>query len=219
MPVKIICCSNTGHYDVAGSMVKEVAVRLRDVLNVSPLATASVKGQPVSADYVLQDGDHLEFVVRAGEKGGLHDLWSEKELIEFLGRKQIDAMRKAGLAFTLQPALTRDEVISWMKWSADKSHDPANTINIGVDVENEQMTFRGKTYPLIRQLALALKCIVDAEGEIRSTGDMRRAYPNEPWEKRLDQTIKRKLLKHCSGVGDVIESVDKKGYRLKLAKA
>ena len=57
-----------------------------------------------------------------------------------------------------------------------------------------------------------------AKGEIRSTGDMRRAYPNEPWEKRLDQTIKRKLLKHCSGVGDVIESVDKKGYRLKLSR-
>ncbi len=79
---------------------------------------------------------------------------------------------------------------------------------------NEQVTFRDKTYSLDRPLAIILKSLVDANGEIRSTGDIKKAHPAEPWEERLDLTIQRKLMKHASGIGGLIESVAKKGYRI-----
>ena len=102
--------------------------------------------------------------------------------------------------------------------AGDRAHEPRQTISVSVDVENEQMTFRGTTYQPDRQLALILKCLLDAHGEIRSTTDIKNTYPNEPWEERLDLTINRKLLTHVSGIGDLIESVTKKGYRINLTK-
>nr|ADY58598.1 hypothetical protein Plabr_0977 [Rubinisphaera brasiliensis DSM 5305] len=61
---------------------------------------------------------------------------------------------------------------------------------------------------------LVLKCLIDARGEVRSTGDIKREFPDEPWEERLDLTIKRKLIPHRSGVGGHVKPVFKRGYRL-----
>ncbi len=111
MPVRITHCSNEAQFALAGHTVAEVAVRLREVFNIPPAAAAYVNGQKVEAGHILQDGDTLEFVAEIGEKGGLHDFWSEREVFELFGPEQVDAMRGAGLKLASQPVLTREEVI------------------------------------------------------------------------------------------------------------
>ena len=213
--VRKVGYSNARYFDIVGLTVQQVTRSLRDLFNIPQNATAWVNGQAVAPSYALQDDDTLEFSRRFGVKGGLHDFWSEKELVELFGHEKFEAMREAGLNFTTQPVLSADEVSSWMKWLADQSQKPRKSPNIIVDVEKEEVTYHGKTYPLDRTLALILKCLLDAHGEIRSTTDIVKAFPDEPWEERLDLTIRRRLLKHPSGIGELIESVPKKGYRIR----
>jgi hypothetical protein len=55
---------------IAGKSVSEVRQALREPLNIDPRALALVNGRDVAASYVLKQGDQLEFVRLAGEKGG-----------------------------------------------------------------------------------------------------------------------------------------------------
>ncbi|MFZ5453935.1 MAG: hypothetical protein ACOZF2_18955 [Thermodesulfobacteriota bacterium] len=55
---------------IAGKSVGEVRQALREPLNIDPRALALVNGRDVAASYVLKQGDQLEFVRLAGEKGG-----------------------------------------------------------------------------------------------------------------------------------------------------
>ena len=54
---------------VAGKAVSEVRQALKEPLNIDPRALALVNGRDVAASYVLKEGDQLEFVRLAGEKG------------------------------------------------------------------------------------------------------------------------------------------------------
>jgi hypothetical protein len=54
---------------IAGKSVGEVRQALREPLNIDPRALALVNGRDVAASYVLKEGDQLEFVRLAGEKG------------------------------------------------------------------------------------------------------------------------------------------------------
>lgn len=54
---------------IAGKSVSEVRQALKEPLNIDPRALALVNGRDVAASYVLKDGDQLEFVRLAGEKG------------------------------------------------------------------------------------------------------------------------------------------------------
>jgi DNA-binding response OmpR family regulator len=135
--------------------------------------------------------------------------------MELFGQERLAAMQQAGLKLARQPVLTRDEVMVWSNWKTGKTHRPTTSANVVVDVENEEVVIRGKTYQLDRTLALIAKCLIDANGEIRSTTDIKNTFPDEAWEDRLDLTINRKLMRHPSGIGDLIESVGKKGYRLR----
>ncbi|MCX5892401.1 MAG: MoaD/ThiS family protein [Deltaproteobacteria bacterium] len=54
---------------VAGKAVGEVRQALKEPLNIDPRALALVNGRDVAAAYVLKEGDQLEFVRLAGEKG------------------------------------------------------------------------------------------------------------------------------------------------------
>ncbi|MFZ5447198.1 MAG: MoaD/ThiS family protein [Thermodesulfobacteriota bacterium] len=54
---------------IAGKSVSEVRQALREPLNIDPRALALVNGRDVAASYILKDGDQLEFVRLAGEKG------------------------------------------------------------------------------------------------------------------------------------------------------
>jgi hypothetical protein len=54
---------------IAGKSVSEVRQALKEPLNIDPRALALVNGQDVAASYILREGDQLEFVRLAGEKG------------------------------------------------------------------------------------------------------------------------------------------------------
>jgi hypothetical protein len=54
---------------IAGKAVGEVRQALREPLNIDPRALALVNGRDVAASYILKEGDQLEFVRLAGEKG------------------------------------------------------------------------------------------------------------------------------------------------------
>jgi hypothetical protein len=54
---------------IAGKSISEVRQALKEPLNIDPRALALVNGLDVAASYILQNGDHLEFVRLAGEKG------------------------------------------------------------------------------------------------------------------------------------------------------
>ncbi len=56
---------------VAGKTVAEVRKALSQALNIHPAAIAIVNGQEVAGNYILHDGEVLEFVRLAGEKGKL----------------------------------------------------------------------------------------------------------------------------------------------------
>jgi hypothetical protein len=54
---------------IAGKAVAEVRQALKEPLNIDPRALALVNGRDAAASYVLKEGDQLEFVRLAGEKG------------------------------------------------------------------------------------------------------------------------------------------------------
>ncbi len=54
---------------IAGKSVAEVRQALKEPLNIDPRALALVNGLDAVASYVLKEGDQLEFVRLAGEKG------------------------------------------------------------------------------------------------------------------------------------------------------
>ena len=56
---------------IAGQSVGEVRQALKEPLNIDPRALALVNGRDAAASYVLKEGDQLEFVRLAGEKGGI----------------------------------------------------------------------------------------------------------------------------------------------------
>ncbi len=55
--------------DLAGRTVGQVRSMLSQVLNIDPAAVPMVDGEQVGEEYVLADGDDLEFVKAAGTKG------------------------------------------------------------------------------------------------------------------------------------------------------
>ena len=67
--IHVSCGASSGNFPVTGRTVKQVGEFLREVLNVDQLSTGLVNGREVGADYILKDGDNLEFLKPAGKKG------------------------------------------------------------------------------------------------------------------------------------------------------
>lgn len=67
--MQVSCGASSGRFPVVGRTVAEVGEFLREVLNVSKLSTGLVNGKEIAGDYVLQEGDVLEFLKPAGKKG------------------------------------------------------------------------------------------------------------------------------------------------------
>ncbi|TWU08897.1 hypothetical protein CA54_41360 [Symmachiella macrocystis] len=213
MSVEITHGANRLTLPVAGQAIHDVKRQLRDVLNVREAATAVINGREVSDEYLLNDGDVLEFVFPVGRKGGNHDYWSEKELIEFFGPEPVERMKRAGMTTTPVPVMKGEEVISWSKWLFDSDHDPSNTLNIHVEIEKELVHVDGMTYPIDMPLAAILKCLIDAKGELRSAQDMKNEYPQYIIDESLFRAINEGLKRHPSGLGEHIEGVKGRGYR------
>ncbi len=68
--VKITCGANTQELDgVAGKTLGEVKGQVSDVLNVPSPVQAIIGGANVGDDYQLKEGDVIELVKPAGDKG------------------------------------------------------------------------------------------------------------------------------------------------------
>jgi hypothetical protein len=67
--IRVTSGASAGQFPVVGKQVAEVAEFLREVLNVDKMSTGLVNGKEVPGDYVLRDGDSLEFLKPAGRKG------------------------------------------------------------------------------------------------------------------------------------------------------
>ncbi|MCX6795218.1 MAG: hypothetical protein NT165_00590 [Candidatus Falkowbacteria bacterium] len=66
--VKVICGANEQE-GAAGSTVKETRNNFQEVLNIPKNAEAFVGGKKVKEGHVLAEGDSLEFIKPAGDKG------------------------------------------------------------------------------------------------------------------------------------------------------
>lgn len=70
--IRTICGANTQDLEgVAGKTLGEIKSQLADVLNIPSPVQSMLNGQTVPDDYVLQEGDVIEMVKPAGEKGKL----------------------------------------------------------------------------------------------------------------------------------------------------
>lgn len=67
--VTVSCGGSQNDFEVSGHSVGEVSELLREVLNIPDTPIAVVNGNTVDCDYVLQDGDILDFVQKAEKKG------------------------------------------------------------------------------------------------------------------------------------------------------
>ena len=67
--IQVSCGANSADFPVLGKSVGAVQEFLKEVLNIDRLAEGQVSGKSVKADYILQEGDVLEFIKPAGRKG------------------------------------------------------------------------------------------------------------------------------------------------------
>ncbi len=68
--VKVVCGANSQDLaGLSGKRIAEVRTELAQVLNIPPDAQARISGVHVDNEYRLQEGDTLEFVRAAGNKG------------------------------------------------------------------------------------------------------------------------------------------------------
>lgn len=213
MTVRVVHGVNEGHFELKGETVGVVSKNLRQVFNIPHDAVALVSGEKVTFDYILSDGEYLEFIQENGCKGGIQDFWSEAELLRLFGPDSLESMKQHGFQLKPQFVATADDVIAWQQWLMHRSVDPARAIPVQVDVAAGTITVSGVLYEIDQQLAAVVQCLLDAKGEPRSTTEMKLAYPAYILDERLDTTIRRRLKTHKSEIGLYIKS-DKKGYRL-----
>ena len=67
--IQVSCGANSSDFPVEGKTVGAVQEFLKEVLNIDRLAEGQVGGAGVNSDYVLKEGDVLEFIKPAGSKG------------------------------------------------------------------------------------------------------------------------------------------------------
>ena len=94
---------------------------------------------------------------------------------------------------------------------------PVVQSHVVVDIMDEAITLRGKTFDIDQQMAAVVQCLLDANGERRSQSDMRRTFPHYIVDERLDTTIRRKLKRHKSGIGEYINS-DTRGFWIDIER-
>lgn len=66
---KVISGVNNLDANLVGRSVSEIRNMLSQPLNIDAASKPVVNGETVNEDYVLEDGDELEFVKASGEKG------------------------------------------------------------------------------------------------------------------------------------------------------
>lgn len=69
MAIKIINGVNESTLNIDGYSIEDVIGQYQEILGISDDQTVKVNGAEVGADYVLENGDTIEFVKEAGVKG------------------------------------------------------------------------------------------------------------------------------------------------------
>lgn len=70
--IYVSCGASSGRFPgLVGRKVSEVSNFLEEALNIDLDSVPFVNGEEVSMDYVLKEGDTVEFVKRAGRKGSI----------------------------------------------------------------------------------------------------------------------------------------------------
>jgi len=68
--IKVVCGGNTQELgNLVGKNVAKIRKTLKDSLNIPDEAIATISGNNVENNYLLKDGDVLEFVRPSGAKG------------------------------------------------------------------------------------------------------------------------------------------------------
>ena len=213
MAVKIIHGANDGYFCVEGESIKQVLKSIRQAFNIPDWAIAFVNGSQVDYDHKLESGDILESVQKQGRKGGLQDYWSEAEVLRLFGPESLLLIKQNGFKPKSKLVFEADDVISWQKWLSDRSIDPKKSVPVQANIDGCTITVLGIEHSVDQQIAAVVQVLIDANGEVRSTRQMKEAYPEHILDDRLDLVIKRKLRNHPSGIW-VFFSIDKKGYRM-----
>jgi len=217
MTVRVIHGINRDMLPLAGHTIEFAAQKLRDVFNIPETASAILNGEESSPDHVLLDGDHVEFVKTFGQKAGLPDFWSERELKQLFTADELSRMREAGMEMKSRKILPGHKVSQWKRWLADHNHLPTETVHVVVDIEGESITVDGQQSHMKKNLAAITQCLLEADGEPRSQKEIRDRFPQYIEKERIDNTINRTLKPHPSGIGKYISSGGK-GFMLKLQK-
>lgn len=63
------CGANDGNFTVVGNTITAALSTFGDILNADIKSTPLVNGEEVKSDYVLKEGDVVEFLKPAGQKG------------------------------------------------------------------------------------------------------------------------------------------------------
>ena len=66
--VRVACGASSGMYPVVGQTVGKIRQELTDILNIGRDHQPRVNGKEVDANFVLREGDSLEFVRKSGDK-------------------------------------------------------------------------------------------------------------------------------------------------------
>jgi len=67
--IRVSSGAATGEFPVTGKNVSQVKSFLKEVLNISKMASPIVNGNQVDDNYVIKEGDEVEFLKPAGQKG------------------------------------------------------------------------------------------------------------------------------------------------------
>lgn len=67
--IYVTCGASTGNFPIVGKSVAAAGELLREALNIDISSTPIVNGLRVSWDYVVEEGDSLEFTKPSGRKG------------------------------------------------------------------------------------------------------------------------------------------------------
>lgn len=142
MPVRVVHGANEAHFAVDGMTVGQLARQLRDVLNIPTSAAAFVNGTEVQDDHVVRDGNAVEFIRANGIKGGLHDFWSESEIVAMFGADAVEEMATMGFEPCRRLVYTSDQVSSWHA-KRNGTPEPSNN-GIVVDAGRFTISYRGQ---------------------------------------------------------------------------
>jgi len=91
--IQVSCGANSADFPVTGKPVGAVQEFLKEVLNIDRLAEGQVAGKPVGSDYILKEGDVLEFIKPAGRKGA-DETATSLDKLTVVGLKDILRARK-----------------------------------------------------------------------------------------------------------------------------